>query len=134
MPMGCLLACGVILMALVVLSGTSCCSPSDKTVAEQDKGQRIDNVVRVMMHKDDKFTLYTRTPGSNKLGVRTFDVFYPVSVYTDVPPGESMWAAYHPAMRDDSLEVHIHDPKDINGGEHASGHKNRIKTQTEPLE
>jgi hypothetical protein len=135
MPMGCLLACGVILMALIALTGLSCRhSGKTQTVAEQAKGERIDNIVRVMMHKPSKFTLYTSAPGSTKLTPRMYDVGLPVEVYMDVPPGEPMWARYFYAWRDDRLEVHIHDPKDINGGEHSSGHKNRTKTQTEPLE
>jgi hypothetical protein len=121
----------------VVFAIGSCINDSRTPINSEE---RIENVTRVMMHAPNKFTLYIQQSESPELLVRKFEVpwNHTVKVVTDVGPKDRMWALYKKSGTKldpiDSLEVHIHDPKELNGGEYSTGGKFPQRSQTVPVE
>lgn len=96
------------------------------------KDTRIDNVARVLTHDPTKFTIYQLDKDKQELVPYAFNSDHRVQVLCDVPPEEAMWAVYNAGT--DILQVHIHEPADINGAEWVGGHKNRTHRQIEVVE
>lgn len=80
--------------------------------------EKIENVVRVLMHEPERYTLLGEKGESHELWQRTF--FAHTTLYVDVPSGEKMWARAEGVNCDffracGRLEIHIHTPQDVNG-------------------
>jgi hypothetical protein len=133
--LGCAAVIGII--AFIVVGIGSCIKDSTTPVNAEE---RIENVTRVMMHSPNKFTLYIQQSESPELLVRKFEVpcNHTVKVVTDVGPKDRMWALHKTTGTKldpvEYLEVHIHDPKELNGGEYSTGGKFPQRSQTVPVE
>ncbi|MFA6963092.1 MAG: hypothetical protein WC227_00015 [Patescibacteria group bacterium] len=96
---------------------------------------RYDNVVRVLMHEPNYFSLYTEQTDSKILGYQEFSDCSFTEIIADVPPGEKMWALKTEIKGTPTkwlLQIHIHSPKDINGAGWDHGKYGR--GQTVPIE
>lgn len=93
-----------------------------RVASEKDPAQhrRIDNIVRVMMHKPSEYTLYEKR--ENVLVPHFIQGSF--TLVADVSPGEPMWVDYYYVKGKRSTTnaepiyatVHIHSEKDLQGG------------------
>lgn len=96
--------------------------------------EKIDNVVRIFMHSPRQFSVLVES-GSNELTLRTLPYLWgEVKIFTDVPRGQKNWVilnGYHSTMNGNhlSLELHIHSPKDVEGGGWDHGKSGKGMTQ-----
>lgn len=90
----------------------------------QKKLERIDNIERVFMHEPSKYTFWIRNDASGEIKIKTVDVGSGgnVKIFDDVPAGQKMWITI--LMVDEpydgmdfipTLEIHLHDLKDVQG-------------------
>ncbi len=85
-----------------------------------DPDVRIDNVVRVVMHGDNYYSVVHRTnpPLKPLLVTRSFGYGTDVELRDDVDPGQAMWFERKLTHKDDwscryRVTIHLRDPQDI---------------------
>lgn len=98
-----------------IVASINGCEPESETEHVVLNVVKIENVVRVFMHKEDDYTLVIQEDNSS---IIRFERLYHMNtkIYADVPSNEKMWATYTITNHGSGKgELHIHSVKEING-------------------
>lgn len=131
--------CGcLVVIALIICIPIAILVYDSRPVVPVD--EKIENIAQVMMHTPKKFTFYVKQLESHELIVRSMSLQYncaDAKIFTDVEPKNPMWAHYKKQGTNgniiETLEIHIHKPEELVGGEYSTGGKHPQQFQTIPL-
>jgi len=96
--------------------------------------EKVDGVVRVLMHEPDRYTLMIQRANSKEIRLRQVFLNGSVPQFTlDVPTEQSAWAlikSYKMGGKEFStMEIHIHSPQSVLGAGWDNGKNGRGQTQ-----
>ncbi len=88
---------------------------------------KLTNVVRILEHQPGKFSFYMKIPDQTKLDTQVLSAKIH-NYYIDVPVSENNWVSLKGNRRVvgndvswDEIDIHIHNPEEINGGAWSNG-------------
>jgi hypothetical protein len=82
---------------------------------------KINNVVRVFMHRELEYSFFSQEPGNAKVTIRHYCFLNDVKIFADVPKDNPMWVeasgemiGIHEIIY--KINIHLHSVEEVNGG------------------